>query len=118
MITTKMEQRISCLSFTCSDNDCQVFFTMFLRSLSSCGSLATINVRYGHKKSCNESYFSQWSPSMAYWLGFMHADESVFWNKRSRNYRVSLCLKCFEYEHVMKFSNARIISSKLKYIQR
>ena len=71
-----------------------------------CRRLTTVNVRNIHarRKSCNESFFSEWSPSMAYWLGFMFADGNV--GICGGRYQISLGLQCSDYNHVDKFRQA------------
>ena len=54
----------------------------------------------------NAEFFSQWSPSMAYWLGFMYADGNVSWNSRTKIYQIALRLKCSDYVHIKKFADA------------
>ena len=80
---------------------------MFTKTLTTCRrQLLPIHKWTITKKSVNDSFFSSWSPSMAYWLGFMYADGNVTWNQWKKTYDITLALKCTDYDHVEKFNTA------------
>ena len=55
-------------------------------------------------RSVNSSFFSEWSPSMAYWLGFLFADGCV--SQYRARMMVQMGLKCSDLDHVLKFQSA------------
>lgn len=54
--------------------------------------------------SCNDSFFSEWSPSMTYWLGFLYADGNVCHYRVG--YTISISLQCADHSHVRRFRDA------------
>jgi len=67
----------------------------------------------------NYHFFDLWSPSMAYWLGFLCADGTIKRNGRWMNNRsIDIRLKRKDAEHLQKFQNTICSNYKITFRKR
>lgn len=80
--------------------------------------LIKIQTRCFGRRTCssNSNFFKQWSPAMAYWLGFLFADGCVFTYKGAPR-GVSVHLKCTDVKQVINFANCLESTYKIGFCE-
>ena len=97
----------TCKKYNIGCND----FSKYLKSKN------IIIKNYNNETTTNQNIFEKIdTEEKAYWLGFLYADGAITKrNKNDTSYRLELCLKESDYNHIYKFKKFTGTSNKISY---